>query len=353
MKKAILILTLFITFGCIQAQKYGDPAFYPPVTSIKDASTVQFRQDGQTRTSTWSLIKSSLATGSDLLNQENNWTENQTWLLAGIILGANSFISLPYNYVSDQNRLIYIPVGDSVPSVYVDGKSYRLLSKGEADNTYAVDTENQDALNSTYVTLSTTQTIDGNKDATGYWKFNNMRTPIAASVPTQSSYAKIVYDYTQHKYYGSYANGIVKAFATEEYADAGGGGSGVTSTEISDSIKQNVTFFSIPLDRPAVGDIKTLFCVPHKTVFVSVKAVLDGVSGDQVKMNLRFGTLKGTATSELFYGDQWITSLTGETLTGDIYEQSINAGTWVWVEVTGVQGSPETAVITVAYKKEF
>lgn len=93
----------------------------------------------------------------------------------------------------------------------------------------------------------------------------------------------------------------------------------------------------------------TMFRAPYDMEIINVYASISAGGGDDsVKVNIRSGATKGTATSELFYDGAWASSLTGANLTADIYDQYLDQDEWVWFYVYSVVNGGEIGVSEVS-----
>ena len=350
MKQIILILLLF-TIGVHAQKEFGNPDDYDPVTSILDGSTLQLRQSGKTRTIYWPQFKSLLGSGSSLLTQQNTWQADQAWLDGGILLSAGGYLQFSTSYKTGLSRQFFFPANDSTAWIYINGQPYELLTKNKADGLYSTDTTSN-ALNNTYMTLSTSQTGTGAKEWTGTWSFSNkMKVWSGPSWPTVNWYGVPFYNTTLQKWGFSLNNYSFSILASEQFVID----NAVTNVGgvVEDSLQAQSHFFSASLDYPQNNENLGLFKTPFAMNIVSVDGVItsDGGSNDSVRVNVRWGTTRTTATEQLFYNDEWVSSLSGKSLTGDLYGTSISIASWVWVETTNLVGTVKNLLITVEYTR--
>lgn len=123
---------------------------------------------------------------------------------------------------------------------------------------------------------------------------------------------------------------------------------------IQDSIKADVRFFSVSLTYPQSTENRGLFLAPFDMEITKVSAAIasDGGSNDSVKVNIRWGSTRSSASSELFYNGAWVGSTTGKNLTADIYDQYIDQNKWIWFVVTSKVGTITDLTLTVEYIKQ-
>ena len=115
-----------------------------------------------------------------------------------------------------------------------------------------------------------------------------------------------------------------------------------------DSINSNDPW-TITVTFPQADETFSIMRAPYDMEIISVYGFIRAGGGDDnVKVNIRSGTTPTTATTELFYGGSTITSLTGANLTGDIYDQYIDAGNYVWIYIYSVTNGGEIGVSEVS-----
>ena len=120
---------------------------------------------------------------------------------------------------------------------------------------------------------------------------------------------------------------------------------------IVDSINADVRFFSVTLQYPTASENVALFLCPYDITIQNVNAAVSGTASCSSKVNIQFGATRATATSEVFNGDQWVSSTTGVALTGNVYDQFIDGGQWVWVKTSGLVGTVYDLIVTATYTK--
>lgn len=121
--------------------------------------------------------------------------------------------------------------------------------------------------------------------------------------------------------------------------------------QIADSIEADTRFFSSSIVYPTSAENVVLFRAPYEIEIDSVHAVLSGTASCSTKVNIQWGDSRTSADSELFYGDQWVSSTTGASMTGDTYSTIIYQGEWVWFKTSDLVGTVYDINLTVTYHK--
>lgn len=125
----------------------------------------------------------------------------------------------------------------------------------------------------------------------------------------------------------------------------------LAKADLDDSLKAQTEFFSATLPYPTSSENVVLFRAPFAIEIDSVHAVLSGSASCSTKVNIQWGDTRTTADSELFYGDQWVSSTTGTNMTGDTYAFLINKGDWVWFKTSGLVGTVYDINLTITYTR--
>ena len=157
------------------------------------------------------------------------------------------------------------------------------------------------------------------------------------------------YDDTADRLYFHNGSSWVK-FEDANYVDAQDALK-LTKTELQDSLKAQTYFFSTTVAYPSDSENIVLFRAPFELEIDSVHAVLSGTASCSSKVNIEWGDSRTTADAGLFYGDQWVTSTTGEAMTGDVYSSIIYQGEWVWFKTSGITGTVYDVNLTITYTK--
>lgn len=125
----------------------------------------------------------------------------------------------------------------------------------------------------------------------------------------------------------------------------------LTSASLTDSIEADTRFFGASVVYPTDAENVVLFRAPYEIEIDSVHAVLSGTASCSTKVNIQWGDSRTSADSELFYGDQWVSSTTGTSMTGDTYSTVIYQGEWVWFKTSDLVGTVYDVNLTVTYHK--
>ena len=115
---------------------------------------------------------------------------------------------------------------------------------------------------------------------------------------------------------------------------------------IADSTIHLVGMRSIIVENPAVSDDITFFHTAEELVVSQINFVLTGATSATV--TVRFAASRSAVGTEVITGGTVVSSLTDQEVLV-FNNDTIPAGSWVWIEVTALSGTPSSVTISVTF----